>query len=387
VTARSSSGAGATSPRVRVLCVDDESRVLEAIATQHGRHYTIETASSGAAGLALLRVHPDVAVIVSDMRMPGMDGAAFLGAARALCPDAVRLLLTGYADVDAAIRAINDGQVFQFLTKPCQPAALRRAIDAASAQHALIVAERVLLEQTLHGAIQTLTDVLALSHPAAFGRATRLRQLVSELAQQLGLRARWQVEVAAMLSQLGYVALPAETADKVYFGRPLAFQERALVAELPRVTERLLGNIPRLEGVRAILADYSLPRAQRALDDEPALAAEILRVAVDFDAAESAGIPSADATSVLVGQAEAYRRDVLDALIRLRSGKEAREARELRRTELSLGMVLAEDVFLPNGTLLAARGYAITPRFLERMRNFPRDALRESLRVYVRPRT
>jgi len=82
----------------------------------------------------------------------GMDGATFLGKARAALPDAVRLLLTGQAALDAAVAAVNEGQIFRFLTKPCAPNVLLLAVDTAADQHRLITSERVLLEQTLHAA-------------------------------------------------------------------------------------------------------------------------------------------------------------------------------------------------------------------------------------------
>jgi response regulator RpfG family c-di-GMP phosphodiesterase len=150
----------------------------------------------------MLAREPAVAVIMSDMRMPGMDGATFLARARQVAPDAVRMLLTGQADVDAAAAAINEGQIFRFLTKPCPPPMLLAAFASAVEQHELITAERVLLEQTLHGSIKTLTDVLALVSPTSFGRATRIKQLVSDLAERLAIRERWQVEVAAMYRSL-----------------------------------------------------------------------------------------------------------------------------------------------------------------------------------------
>ena len=130
----------------------------------------------------------------------------------------MRLLLTGYSDVDAAIRAVNDGQLFRFLTKPCPPDELLRACAAALGQHRLLVAEHVLLAQTLRGAVKALTDVLALTNPAAFGRGTRLKTGVGLLAQQIGMTDAWEVEIAALLLQLGAVTLPDATAEKLYSG-------------------------------------------------------------------------------------------------------------------------------------------------------------------------
>ena len=131
------------------------------------------TAPDGAAGLAALQHHLATAVVISDMRMPGMDGASFLHRTRQVAPDTVRLLLTGDTNLDSAIAAVNHGQIFRFLTKPCPPQVLIPTLVSAAKQYDLITGEKVLLEQTLHGCIKTLTDVLSLANPAAFGRATR----------------------------------------------------------------------------------------------------------------------------------------------------------------------------------------------------------------------
>jgi len=194
--------------RPRVLCVDDEPHVVGGLSLHLRRRYDVELATSGQAGLELLeRVR--VAVVISDMRMPGMDGAEFLARASASHPETTRILLTGYAELEAATRAINEGHVFRFLVKPCPPPELLRTVDAAAELHHLLVTERELLEQTVRGSVQMLSDVLAATNPAAFGRAHRVQQLVVALLDQLGEKRSWQLEVAAMLSQLSSIELAA----------------------------------------------------------------------------------------------------------------------------------------------------------------------------------
>ena len=109
----------AAAQRPRVLCVDDEPQVLEGLALNLRRHYEVHVAGSGAEGLQRLEQDGPFAVVLSDMRMPGMTGAVFLAHVRQRAPDSVRLLLTGHAELDAAIAAINTGHIFRFLAKPC----------------------------------------------------------------------------------------------------------------------------------------------------------------------------------------------------------------------------------------------------------------------------
>jgi CheY-like chemotaxis protein len=374
-------------PRARVLCVDDEPNVLAGLMLHLRRRYDVETAPSGAAGLDALRRYPDTAVVVSDMRMPGMDGAAFLRTVRCVSPDTTRVLLTGHADLDSAISAVNEGQLFRFLTKPCPPEALLASVAAAAEQHRLVTSERELLEKTLRGSVSALTDVLSLANPLAFGRATRLRQLVGEIAATLQLPERWPIEVAATFSQMAAIILPPETVEKLQSDAPLSADERAMAERLPSVTERLLSNIPRLESVRAILAAAARPRCADAVPDaDPLVArgAEILRIAVDFDVLEAQGHAGALAVDILLGRS-GYDGGVLEALAAVRGGTVSRDVREVPIAGLCAGMVLLDDVRMTNGLLLVARGYEVTASFIERVRNF-RGMVKEPLRVEVRGR-
>src|SRR5277367_1721946 len=104
-----------------VLCVDDEPRVVDGLAVQLRKDYRILTAHGGLAALRTLKEGAAPAVIVSDMRMPGMDGATLLKHVKNLYPETTRILLTGETGRDAAIAAVNEGQIFRFLTKPCAP--------------------------------------------------------------------------------------------------------------------------------------------------------------------------------------------------------------------------------------------------------------------------
>ena len=243
----------------RVLCVDDEPRLLDGLKLVLRREYEVLTAKGGTEGIALFQSSQPIEVVLSDMRMPGMSGGAFLARIRELDPTSVRMLLTGHADIEAAASAVNEGQLFRFMTKPCPPATLLACFDAALAQRRLLLAERELLEKTLHGCVSALVEVLGLAQPAAFGKAMRLKSLVSRVDQRLGVKEWWSVEVAALLSQLGWIALPAELIDKLPQNGALSESERAMVDDLPSMARRLLANIPRLSAVEQILADCGSP--------------------------------------------------------------------------------------------------------------------------------
>jgi response regulator RpfG family c-di-GMP phosphodiesterase len=374
--------------KVSILCVDDEAQVLEGLSLALGRRYEVFTARSGMDGLSVLSKHPEIQVVLADMRMPLMDGAGFLMRAKEVAPETVRMLLTGHADLDSAIAAVNEGNVFRILTKPCSQVALLVAMQSAVAQRRLIAAERVLLERTLRGVVALLTDVLAMASPASFGRASRIKVLAQELATALQAPSPWHIEVAAMVSQLGFIALPAETAERAYSGGPLSSAEADAIARVPATTEKLLANIPRLEVVQRILAASERPYLSFAADghDDDAetvrVGAQILRVAIDFDHHVSETASPTSATSRMRARASNYDPEVIDALLKLKSGGDPASPRRVSVDELEAGMVFADDVRSASGALLAARGLDVTPSIIERLRLLGSSAVSESVLVY-----
>jgi signal transduction histidine kinase len=133
----------------KILLVDDEPYILEGLAHHLRRRYRYATARSGSEALAVFRSEGPFAIVISDMRMPGIDGATFLNQVRQLAPDTIRILLTGHADLESAIAAVNEGYIFRFLSKPCSAETLLKTIEAALEQYRLLTADRFLLEEKL----------------------------------------------------------------------------------------------------------------------------------------------------------------------------------------------------------------------------------------------
>ncbi len=134
----------------RVMFVDDDANILDAFKRQLRGQFRIETAQGGDEALAAVTNQGPYAVIVSDLRMPSMDGIQFLSRVREISPDSVRMMLTAYGDLQTAIDAVNEGNIFQFLTKPCKPDALAMAVAAGIEQYRLVTTEKELLEKTLN---------------------------------------------------------------------------------------------------------------------------------------------------------------------------------------------------------------------------------------------
>jgi len=263
----------------RVLCVDDEPKLLSALERNLYADFEMTTATSGAEAIELLKTEEPFAVILSDMRMPEMDGAAFLAQARQIAPDSARMLLTGQTDMESAVKAINEGAIYRFMTKPCPKSALTEALNAGVEQNRLVKAERELLEQTLTGVVSTLSEVLALAAPIAYQRANFVQGCVRHALAQLSWVDGWKYEVAAALSQIGCVSIPAEVLQKDAAQRTLSEQEQALLDGHPEVAYRLVKTIPRLETVAKMIF-YQTQTPPEEVSQEVMQGAQLLRASL-----------------------------------------------------------------------------------------------------------
>lgn len=363
--------------RPNVLFVDDDVLVLSSYKRALKRKYNMELASNGEEALEKL-ASASFAVVVSDLHMPGMNGITLLEIIKEREPDTMTIMLTGNSDIRLAMAAVNQGHVFRFYTKPCEPETLAAGIDAAATQYDLIRSERVLLDETLRGALQTLSQVLSLTSPESFSRASRMERLVREMVKRLALRERWEFEVAASLSQLGCLTLPPRILRLLAAGENLAQAERNLYEEHPKHATQLLRHIPRLESVRAMIERQMVPyQREQGFTLEPPLSrqdrircgGQMLKLAHDYDIALSAGKSSKKALDHLNHQAHLYHPTLLEELTDIL----VRENRTIIKVEihyLKPGMLLEEDIYDRNERLIVKSGQEITPviqRYLEKV--------------------
>jgi adenylate cyclase len=400
----------------RLLLVDDEPRILSSLRRSlRGTGFEVLCATSGTEALHLLRREP-VDAIVSDMRMPGMNGAEFLQASLAFAPDAVRVLLTGYSDADATVRAVNEGEIFRYISKPWDDHALRQALRDGLQRKALererdalralterqnaelrelnqslerLVAERTAeLERTL-ASLRVTSERLK----ADFGGTLRLlsgliepragltarcprtvAQLVRRMAPAFGIAgdALSDLTFAALLQDIGKLTLPESLVRKPL--QHLDAEARRRMALLPVVSEGLLAPLASLAGARHVLRHLSEnfdgsggPDGLRG----PAtpLASRVLRVAADFEHYRAGAIEPTP-----LGLDEAMRRlrqhagtrydpMVIDALVQAfceaAVPASVPQRRLLGSAGLRAGMRLAEDLVAPTGALLLARGWQL----------------------------
>ena len=231
----------------KILFVDDEPSILSAIdRTFHGK-FDITLADSSEEGLSLVEKGGDFAVVVSDFQLPGSDGISFLTRVGKISPDSIRMMLTGSVRFETSIRAVNEGHIFRFLSKPCPMETLEKAIIDSLNQYHLIQNEREYYilkkwKESVGGLIQAFTRLIESKDPYTAGHQIRVSQLSAAIAGTLGFSADAveEIRMAAMIHDIGKIYVPAEFLNKP--GR-LNVSEWSIVKMHPQIGHDILSPI------------------------------------------------------------------------------------------------------------------------------------------------
>lgn len=353
----------------KILLVDDEILLLNSLQRELSMQYNIDVAESGFEGLEKIFSSGPYAVIVSDFRMPKMDGIKFLTQAMDLAPNTVRMILTGNADLPTAMDAINKGQIFRFLSKPCSGTLLTQSLNAGLRQYQLIMSEKELLENTLKESISMLTEVLAIVNPKAYGRSLRTQQLVAHIVKELKINNGWQYEMAAALSQLGWITFSQQMLDKIEDNQMFNAPEAVIFSNHPFAASKLLKNIPRLELVTKVIIGQD-----RSIDDlclDPSLpetymvdlGSHILKICIDYDQLLLKGLMHDEILAKLKATQNRYMPEVIQALTTLHSFQpipEENRVREITLKELEVGMLAVKPIKDITGRVLIEGNTYIT---------------------------
>lgn len=374
-----------------ILLVDDEIKVLNSLSRTLSEENLddIKTTQKSQDALEIVKNTPDLALILSDYRMPGMNGIELLSQVHKIAPDVTRILLTGAADLEMALDAINKGHIFRFLLKPCSEEILIAAVKDGLRQNELITSERDLLKKTLYGSIKVMIDTLSVLSPGIFAQSGRLRNLARDLAGALHLDDQsWEIELAALLSQIGTVTIPNNIVENWHKGELMGESELKMIRSIPRMGKVLIRNIPRLENIAEAVGfqncNYNGPGTiDSPKGDRIPLMARILKVIIDFDGlAEKSHNPALAFQSMLGHEAE-YDPSILSEFRQmvLRNHSQSsyqttgasRGEKEISIEAIRLGMVLSRDVIDKSGALIVAKGSLNNEVLLQKLINCSRS--------------
>lgn len=425
-----------------LLFVDDEPSILSALRRLFRPHgYRILVAEGGAAGLAVLE-QEHVDLIISDMRMPEMDGATFLKQACKRWPNSVRILLTGYADVSSTVAAINEGEIFRYISKPWDDEEIVKIVGDALERQRLESENRRLtaLTQAQNDELKTLNSSLEqkvfertaeLSQALSFveqahgelkksfltsvqvfaglvelrsgsagsrlsGHGRRVADMARNLAQRLGANDNeiQNIMLSGLLHDIGKLGLPDELLGKPF--NTLTQDQRALVIKHPQIGQNILMGIEKFKDAAIIVRHHHECFDGNGFPDRLAgmaipLGSRILAVANDYDALQigtlvQRPLRQEEALAFLVdNRGKRYDPAAVDAFVKMiaETQKSVPVEQPLRTMHLKPGMVLSRDLAHRDGYLLLAKGSALTADIIGQLVKLEQTE-KQNLTVYIR---
>jgi response regulator RpfG family c-di-GMP phosphodiesterase len=423
-------------PTATLLLVDDEVNVLKSLMRLlHAHNYRLLMAASGAEALILMAREP-VDLVISDMRMPQMDGAELLSRIRQQWPDTMRLLLTGHADMTQTVAAINQGEIYRYIAKPWNDGELLLIVAQALEQQQL-KRENTRLQQLTAEQNEALRDVNATLELKVAQRTAELSQLVSflEITQQelktsfrtslqvlanmLDMRfADWaghsqrvvdiagqlarmakvseeeceDIRNAAQLHDIGKIALPDALVNKPFFS--CSHQDRSEVMEHPALGQMVLLPIPELNRAGEIIRHQHENFDGSGFPDRLhgrsiSLGARILAIAMDYDELQMGLLLPRELTAELAqlyireNQGQRYDPDLVQLFIRVVDEMQQRVREQaVSCSQLKRGMVLSRDLYSAGRFLLLTRGRVLDEAIIQHIAHFERTE-GKAITVYI----
>ncbi|BFM05239.1 response regulator [Halioxenophilus aromaticivorans] len=359
----------------KILFVDDEDKILEAYRRTLRKNFKVYTALGAKEAMAVCKKSGPFPVIVVDMQMPEVNGVQLLHRIKTKYPESVRIMLTGNADQQTAIDAINKGDIFKFLNKPCPPDKMVTVLSEAVNTYRAKRLEKDLLESTVKGSIALLVEVLAVANPKVFGRSLRIHYYARRCLQILKRNDTWEIEATALLSQVGLITLSNTVLDKVLVGSPLTEEEQEVYDQHPKVAEKIVAKVPRLENIASLIGRSELIKSRdTSVESGIPIALRMLAIIIDLVAAESRGVSSVEAISILqASEAKQYDVEVMRALALVVESQEERKVVEINVAQLEEGMIIAKSISTHAGALLLESGQMVTDSNITRLLNFAKS--------------
>lgn len=357
----------------KILFIDDDRLLLNTMERNLGFDFDVEIAEGGEQGLEVIERSGPFAVVVVDMQMPKMNGLQTIAAAREKMPNAVFLMLTGNQDQGTAINAVNEGQVFRFLNKPCQVTEIKAAIEAALRQHELLTAEKELLYGTFSGAINLMTDIIEMRGDLQFDSG-RMAETIGQLAEHLSVEIGWEEKVASRVLLVGVSMLGHNEISQLETLDPTSTEHKALFAHICELSAKMIEKIPRLEGIAELLRALPETKSYGPTAERDEVMATLLNVVFYWNFLTCRGLSAAESELTICKIMPDLNQKVLEGITFLQDNQDEHELIEVKVSELCEGMVAQENIDSENGDRLVTGGRRLTIPMIDNLRRTPEYA-------------
>ncbi|QDT06924.1 Hydrogenase transcriptional regulatory protein hupR1 [Rubripirellula lacrimiformis] len=358
----------------KLLFVDDDPillGVLSGIASRGlGPDFEINSCEGGETAIEAANSLGPFSVVVVDMQMPKMNGIETIGHLREKMPKAVFVMLTGNKDQETAIQAINAGQLFRFLSKPCKAEELTSTILAAQTQYNKLTSRNELLSKTLAGTLDLMTDLIEMPSGRNID-TTRMLEAIKDLARRMSVELDWEEEIAARVFLVGIATLSPREAEIFDSQEPTTVEHRELFAKICRTSAGLLRKMPRFDWIVELL--HAVPSAERfhRSGERIDVSAVLLRVVFYWNFLTMKGL-CVEAVSATIRKILPEVNDLLiDAMECLHDNRDALCLTRVSAADLRPGMIPHEDITGQNGSICIAGGRRLTQSTIENMSERP----------------
>jgi len=356
---------------LKLLVVDDEPHVLksmERILREHASLFTVQTVANGTDALALISgdKEGEYFCVISDLRMPDMNGIELLDKIRQVNVNIIRILVSGKLTLESTVQAVNQGRVWHVIEKPYEKEEISNIVISAYETFMCSRRKDAMTRETIEGAILILHDLLVLNNPMAYGMTLRIHNIVRHLLPLLPINAKDMADAAARLCYAGCNTIPNTIIKKITLQEELTEDEQALLNTIPELSGKLVSRIPSLNMASEMIARQNKPYSDvrhpsDTLEADIHLGGDLLYCAIAFDRWLVRGLKPPKAIEWLRTYEGPYNPDILNVLHMVRFPSHYERGVEISLSDLKNGMRLAQNIHDRRGVLLACVGQEVTP--------------------------
>lgn len=344
----------------KVLIVDDEDINIDLLRSTLKNDYEIYVAKDGYTCIDLMKkIKPNIVLL--DIVMPDKDGFSTMQTIKKNIDIAniPIIFITALKDTSNITKAFEMGAE-DYITKPFNPLEVKSRVKTHIEKTTAQKEVKELLMKTLGGSINMLIEVLAISNPDAFSISNRIKTLVLTLAKKLGITETWKLELAGVLSLIGFHAIPVLTLEKIMIGQKVSFEEKKIFDNYAENGAKLVEKIPRLEEVAKLIAEQNnfYENATLDLKNQQSTESLILNHSVHYELLRAKGIPSEVAIHMMKGEKK-YNIKLLDLINSINESNKTNKIRDINIQILENGMILGRDIKGKDGKIVLKKDIII----------------------------